>query len=112
MPAIAKRKPSKARKHLKAGEPAKAALYHWEATLDGGYAFNPVDSVSAVLTPADGEWHMLVEVDGKRYAGARPTLEDAFKATDRLLYKQARDYWVKSICRAVLEPWAATIPEA
>jgi hypothetical protein len=96
--------------------PAKAAMpvgetYSWAATIDGGYTFNPVDAVLAVLTPVEEKWAMLVQIGGKRYTGQRATLEDAFKATDALLFREAKNVWTKSLCGVVLAPWAHTLPE-
>lgn len=85
--------------------------YSWATTIDGGYTFNPVDAVLAVLTPTDGNWAMLVQAGGRRYTGQRATLEEAFKATDALLFREAKDFWTKSLCSVVLAPWAHTLPE-
>lgn len=108
------RKPRKARRHLKAGLPAApdgGKLYAWDSTIDGGYAFNPVDDVSVVLTPGAGTWAMLVQASGKRYVGSRATLEEAYKAACNLLYKVAKDYWLRMDGNAPMKPWAHTLPE-
>ncbi len=52
---------------------------------------------------------MVLQVNGKRYVGSRPTLEEAFKATDRLIYKEAKEYWLKSDASVVLEQWKGTL---
>ncbi len=83
-------------------------LYCWEELLDS-YLFRPSETCSATLTERDGKWEMLLQVNGKRYVGSRPTLEEAFKATDRLIYKEAKEYWLRSDARAVLEQWKGTL---
>ena len=83
-------------------------LYRWEMLLDS-YIFQPSETCSANLTERDGKWDMVVEVNGKRFVGSRPTLEEAFKATDHLIYKQAKDYWLRSDASVVLEPWKGTL---
>ena len=83
-------------------------LYRWEMLLDS-YIFRPSETCRAMLTERDGKWDMVLEVNGKRFVGNRPTLEEAFKATDHLIYKQAKDYWLRSDASVVLEPWKGVL---
>lgn len=85
--------------------------YAWKRMM-GTYVFNPVPGVSAKLEEAGTKWSMTVLINGHRFTGQRDTLEEAFKATDRLLFKHAKDYWLKSLCHEVLEPWVGTLEEA
>jgi hypothetical protein len=52
---------------------------------------------------------MAVKINGKNYVGNRPTLEDAFKATDRLIFLHTKDIWAKSDASAVLESWKGVL---
>ena len=83
-------------------------LYRWEMLLDS-YIFCPSETCSANLTERDGKWDMVVEVNGKRFVGSRPSLEEAFKATDHLIYKEAKEYWLRSDASIVLAPWKGTL---
>lgn len=108
----AKKKSSRPRKRRtqtmaeKGTEPA--TLYHWQELLDS-YVFAPAPNVNANLTERDGSWTMVVDIDSKHYVGSRPTLEEAFKATDRFLYLHARTFWLRSICHAVIAPWCSEL---
>jgi len=71
-----------------------AALYPWQEVLDS-YVFMPDDKCRVFITEQDGKWSMTANIDGKHYSGVRPTLEDAFKACANLLYKHAKDFWLR-----------------
>jgi hypothetical protein len=83
-------------------------LYHWQELLDS-FVFAPAQNVNANLTEREGKWTMVVDIEGNHYVGNRPTLEEAFKATDQLIFKHARTYWLRSICRAVVSPWCSEL---
>ena len=72
-----------------------------------GYAFS-TDGCDASITPfADGHWQMILSISAgrKRYVGLRPTLEEAVKATNKLMHDKANDAWSGSRWGVVLAPW-------
>jgi hypothetical protein len=113
-PAKAFPKLRKARKHLSAGKPVP--LYPWAQVVTLGvtwYSFTPDTHVEASIKPAAGQqWEMLLRAHGQRYKGTRPTLEDAYKALDDLMFKVAKPYWLKQDAHAVIMPWGYAVPEA
>jgi uncharacterized metal-binding protein len=50
-------------------------------------------------------WKMSASIGGKKYRGERPTLEEAAKASDRLLYKNLPHVWTVTDARAIIDPW-------
>ena len=78
--------------------------YKWEELL-ATYTFEPSDTCKATIMPLGEGWTMAVVIDGKRYLGNRPSLEEAFKATDQLIYQHARKYWLRMDASVVLESW-------
>lgn len=86
----------------------KANPNAWRQVGDA-YIFTPQPEVSATLAPEAGRWLMLVTLGKQTYRGVRDTLEEAFKATDSLLYEKAKDAWLKSLCAAVIAPWAGKL---
>lgn len=83
---------------------------------DGGFALD-LEPVHASLQPTVAEfalsapvlWQMEVRINGHKYKGTRPTLEEAFKAADRLIYEKAKDVWLQSRCGAVIAPWVGNL---
>jgi hypothetical protein len=91
----------------------KGSLHHttvWRELLDS-YEFTPDDVVSARVYEWKSLWKSIVIIDGKEYTGEYPTLEEAFKATADLLYRHAKEFWLRMDTRVVTEPWAHTLPE-
>lgn len=82
--------------------------YAWRQE-GAAYIFRPSPGLLATLTPQFGKWAMLVDVGGTTYRGVRDTLEEAFKATDRLLYEKDKDSWLKSLCALPIAPWAGKL---
>ena len=97
-------KPRKRRTQTLAEKGEEVMQYCWEELLDT-YTFKPSETCSATIAPLGEGWTMAVVIDGKRYLGNRPTLEEAFKATDRLIYQHARKYWLRMDSRVIMEPW-------
>ena len=91
------------------GTDTAPVLFRW-TTMLGTYSFFPCPAVRADLVEKDGVWYMAVKIDGQKYSGKRSSLEDAFKATDALLFKHARRYWLKSDASVVLAPWKGILP--
>lgn len=75
-------------------------MYPWQNVM-GSYCFAPVPEVWATLKEQEGQWLMNVKLNGQKFHGERPTLEDAFKATAGLLYKHAREFWLNMDGRVV-----------
>jgi hypothetical protein len=103
-------KPRKRRTQTVAKKGTEVQLYKWQELLDS-YVFAPDDKVNATLVERDGKWTMLLVVDGKRYVGERPTLEEAYKATSDLLYTKAKKYWLRQDAHLVIAPWGYKLPE-
>ena len=100
------KKPRKRRTQTLAekGTEEAPAQYRWEEFL-GNYTFKPSGTCNATIAPLGEGWTMAAVIDGKRYLGKRPTLEEAFKATDQLIFQHARKYWLRMDARVVLAPW-------
>jgi hypothetical protein len=84
-------------------------MYAWTSLLDKAYTYAPVPEVWATLVEQDGKWLMTVKLKGQKYSGERPTLEAAFKATANLLFKHAKEYWLRMDARVVTAPWSHTL---
>ena len=93
-------KPRKRRTQTLAEKGQLATLYPWQELLDS-YIYAPDARVNANLQERDGKWIMQVVIDGKRYAGERPTLDAALKATANLIYKHAKEFWLRMDARVV-----------
>jgi len=105
------KRPRKRRTQTLAEKGQLAALYPWQNVLDSVFTFRPSKDVSVEITEQDGKWDMIVNIKDKHYVGERVTLEDAFKACANLLYKHAKDFWLKMDTRAVTAPWVDKLPE-
>lgn len=103
-------KPHKRRTQAIAEKGVDAIRYVWQELLDS-YVFEPLPEVRAHLTEHDGSWEMRVVINGQKFHGERSTLEEAFKATANLLFKHAKDIWLRMDTRAVIAPWSTTVPE-
>lgn len=76
----------------------------WKA-VGAGYEFS-TDGCAASITPfADGHWQMTLNMGRKRYVGLRSTLEEAVKATNKLMHDKANEAWSGSRWGVVLAPW-------
>lgn len=76
-------------------------LYRWTSVLGKAYTYAPVPSVWAALVEKNGVWTMAVKLNGQKFHGERPTLEAAYKATANLIYKHAKEYWLRMDGRVV-----------
>lgn len=84
-----------------------ACKYFWTVapnrTDDDFYLVIGLDDGARIWKNEAGRpWHMRLKINGKTFVGERETLEDAFKATDRLIYKNASHVWTQSDAHAVL----------
>jgi hypothetical protein len=52
-----------------------------------------------------GYWYATAHIDGQSYHAERPTLEEAAKAADRLLYKKLPKAWTVTDARGIISPW-------
>lgn len=104
------KKPRKRRTQTMA-EATGGPVYLWKRLLNS-YSFNPSEACNIVLTEMNGKWTMKAVINRKTYVGTRDTLEDAFKATAHLMFKKAKDYWLRMDARIVTAPWAHDLPEA
>ena len=87
-----------------------AVLCPWRELL-GSYAFMPHESCRVFITEQNGKWSMTANISGKHYSGERATLEEAYKACANLLFKHAKDFWLRMDTRAVTAPWCEKLPE-
>ena len=90
-----------------------ACKYFWKLapnSVDDFYLVICLDNGARVWKdPAGRPWRMRVKADGKVFSGERETLEDAFKATDRLVYKHFPHVWTSTNCRVILDLWAGDL---
>ena len=86
-----------------------ACKYFWKDDERAGYVLVIDESNGARLWEEAGQWHMRAALKGQTYTGARDTLEDAFKATDRLVYKNFPHVWTSTNCRVILEKWEGVL---
>jgi len=82
----------------KGNEPG--VTYRWVELFDS-FVFNPDSKVNIVITKENGKWHSTAEIMGKRYVGDRDNLETLFKAVANILYRNAKEYWLKMDSRVV-----------
>lgn len=88
----------------------KSELLEWREEF-GRYIFDPDETVRIEIFEESGKWKSRVVIEGQKYSAERPTLEEAYKATSDLLYKKAKKYWLRQDAKAVMDPWAHTLPE-
>lgn len=105
---VKSKRPRKRKTQTLAEKSVASALYKWQVLFDS-YIFTPSETVSASLTERGNAWDMVLEAGGKRYVGSRATLEEAFKAIDRMLFLHARPYWLRSDASIVLESWKGVL---
>jgi hypothetical protein len=74
----------------------------WVA-IENGYKLETTN-LYATLIFVD-KWQISAIIKKQKYTGTRDTLEEAFKALDRLISKYMREIWVIIDCRAVMSPW-------
>lgn len=55
------------------------------------------------------KWAAFGIINNKKFKGLRDKLEQAFKAVDQILYKENKDYWLKTNVQVVIAPWAADL---
>ena len=88
-----------------------AEVFVWKSLLGKAFTYAPAPEVWATVVEQDGKWVMAVKLNGQRYHGERKTLEAAFKATTNLIYKHAREYWLKMDARTVTPHFADFLKE-
>lgn len=105
------RKPRQKRRFQTLAEKGPAVeMFVWKELL-GSYVLQvqkseQTPSVDANISERDSQWEMVVVIDGKRYVGKRPRLEDAYKATSELLFKHAKKVWLRQDAKVVMAPWS------
>ncbi len=98
------KKPRKRRTQTLAEKSADGAkLYPWQSVFGKAFTYAPSPNVWATITEIEEKWIMAVKLNGQKYSGERPTLEAAFKATSNLIYKHAREYWLRMNSKVVIE---------
>ena len=70
-----------------------------------GFALDLPDEQGIRLQKQLDKWVAFAILNSKKIKAERPTLEEAFKAVDRFYYTEAKDWWLKTNIRAVIEPW-------
>jgi hypothetical protein len=97
------KKPRKRRTQTLAEKGTGEKLYAWQSVFGKAFTYAPSPDVRATIIEQDGKWIMAVKLNGQKYVGERPTLEAAFKATCNLIYKHAREFWLRMNSKAVIE---------
>jgi hypothetical protein len=107
---------------LKIEVPAKrpkvsAYKYAWvrDTNVDS-YKLHISPLLLQLIWAEDNAWYMrtaFYDAAGKEtvFSGYRPTLEAAFKASDRLLYKNFPKEWTVTDARAIMASWSGEISE-
>lgn len=75
-------------------------LYHWQKVVGGFKIIWPGGIVH--LTIGDKKWMVKAKIEDTFYTGERATLELAFKTADALMWKHAKDIWLKTNASTVL----------
>jgi hypothetical protein len=83
--------------------------YAWLAGPDG-YTLD-LGTLTARIWAVAGVWNAEVRVGEKRYLAARPTLEAAFKASDRLIYRNRPECMWVTDCKEVIRTFEGELPE-
>ena len=96
-------------------EPAKKAkaspyTYAWVKDANGRFILE-VGVDTFYIWEQAGFWHATAHIAGQSYHSERPTLEEAAKAVDRLLYKKFPRVWTQTDARAIIRPWAGNIED-
>jgi hypothetical protein len=88
----------------------KVSPYKHAWVADGNFAY--VLNIDGLVTARiwqwdDGTWQMRIKFAKNPVArsGERPTLEEAFKASDRLLHKHLPHVWTVTDARAIISSW-------
>ena len=83
--------------------------YAWVSDSDvDSYSLHIAGVITQRIWVQDGVWCMRTTVynNGKSgFAGHRPTLEEAAKASERLLYKNFPHVWTVTDARAIMKSW-------
>jgi hypothetical protein len=104
-----KRKPrKKVRQPWKESIAVEKEQYPWYTILHG-YQLKAPNCIASIVCDNNGVWHLLLQLDGKRYSGTRTKLEDAFKAIDHAIALNNKDIWLKCNCSAVLRGFAYSL---
>lgn len=86
-------------------------LYAWTYEGEKYRLVIPPHTGVRIWTPGDGSWIMQAWFDeGKRYAGYRDTLEEAFRAVCGLLHKHHRNIFWRIDTHVVVDNWRGELP--
>jgi len=86
----------------------KQSLYKYAWVLDtdvNSYNLTIPGLITQNICEFENEWHMNTHLGNKHFVGVRPTLEEAFKASDRLLYQHFPKEWTVTDARAIMASW-------
>lgn len=94
----------------KKGRPKKAdspgCMFFWRQVRDGEYwVLQLPEGQSIGIRKELDKFVVSVTLKDKKMRGVRDTLEQAFKAADRIYYDTYKDWWLKTDVREVIEPW-------
>ena len=87
---------------------AKPSIYAhtWVKKDDNDFELHVEGTIMLRIWRTSAEtWSMLGRIGEKTYKGTRPSLEEAAKAADRLLYKKFPHVWTTTDARAIIAPW-------
>lgn len=76
-------------------------LYHWQKCL-GGFKITWLGGLIH-LTIGDKKWMIRAKIGDTFFGGERATLELAFKTADALMWKHAKEIWLKTNASTVLK---------
>lgn len=85
-------------------KPTPWAKYTWVREENGVFGLVIGEDVFFIWEE-HGTWIMTAKIGDKHFRGERRTLEDAAKASDRLLYKNLPKVWTVTDARVIINPW-------
>jgi hypothetical protein len=78
--------------------------YAWIRESDGVFGLIVNDN-TFFIGEENGTWTAIALINNKRHRAVRSTLEEAFKASDRLLYKNFPKEWTMTDASAIMASW-------
>ena len=83
------------------GKRQYAREYHWTEISPDKYELT-LPTGRAKLSKLEEIWEVRLKLEDD-FIGTRPTLEEAFRTVDKMIYDRAKNYWLKMRCHVVLE---------
>ena len=83
--------------------------FFWKQT-NGEYRLELLNGEYLNICADGGKWYGRAFLHGHMYVGEpRATLEEMFKAIDRVFYKAYPEFWTKTDVSVVIAPWSGEL---